>query len=577
MLKLNRMRLVLVPLVLAVTAVVACSSGDDPATATTRPATTPPTATAQTSQPTTVPTAMSPDDGDDKRGGEFIRGTSRVHRFWDYNTDPIWFAPQTMQRIYSNLVRFDPADGNTIVGDLATDWSISSDATTFSFTLREGVKWHDGNPLTPADVVATFERAKNPPEGLTFVRLASMLLLDSITANGNEIEFKLQTPDVDFLQSFAGAWGIILPKHVLEMEGGLNGPDRIIGTGPYMMGEQELDSFITTPSNPDFYIDAPDGDPFPYLDSITTVSLPDPEARIAAQQTGRVDMTSYDPAEFQNAVGAFKSIGEDNVKMQISPLAGLNYITLNATKPPFDDLKARKAAYLIFDRLRMQQLSQLPSGENATIAAGFLGTIDPFLDEIPTIREVAPGTRAEVLAEGQALASEVGLEGFELKLQSTPPFFQEIAQLAAQVLEDGGLDIELRILDRAANIEATNSGDWVANLGTPNVVLPSVTEFFRTLYLPGGSNPLGAEAPAEFGPLFDKILATQNGPERDQLYRDALKILREDWVPAVPFDKQSGSVELMANYVHGRVPATGQWFNIHWYHDLWVDSDSPRK
>ena len=573
MLKWSRKTLFVLPLVVALVFVLSCGGDDETPEPAVKAA---PTATTETAKPTEVKPTEAPAKNE-KRGGEFIRGTSRVHRFWDYNTDPVWFAPQTMQRIYSNLVRFDKNDGSTIIPDVATDWSINDDATTFTFTVRDDVKFHDGKPLTTADVVATFERAQNPPEGLTFVRLAGMKSLESITVDGNDVIFKIPSSDVDFIQSFAGAWGIILPKHVLEMEGGLNGADRIVGSGPYVMGETELESFITTTANPDFYMMGDDGKPLPYLDSITTISLPEPEARIAAQQTGRVDMTSFDPAEYAAAVGAWKSIGEDNVELQISPLAGINYITFNSTKPPFDDLRARKAVYLIFDRLRMQKLSALPTGENATMPTDFFGTIDPFIDEVPTIREVAPETRDEVLAEGQALAAEVGLTGFTLKLQSTPPFFQEIAQLAAQVLEDGGLEIELRVLDRTANTEATNTGDWTANLGTPNVVLPSVSELFRLLYLEGGWNPLGAPAPDEFAPLFEKILATQDGPERDQLYRDALKMLREDWVPVLPFDKQVGSTELIAPYVHGRVPATGQWFNLHWYHDLWIDEDSPRK
>ena len=575
MFKENRLRWALVPLMLAMAVVIACGGGDDDDAVPTQ------ASTAPASQPVAAePTKVVADAPvvDEKRGGVLIRGTSRVFRRWDYNTEPVWFAPQTMQRIYSQLVRFDPADGTTIIADAASAWSISADAKTFTFTIRDDIKFHDGNQLTPDDVVATFERAQNPPEGVTYIRLAAMRSVESITASGDEVTFVLGAPDVDFLQNFAGAWGVIIPRIMLESEGGLDGPDKIIGSGPYMIGDHEIDSFMETPKNPDFYLIAPDGDPYPYLDMIISVSLPDPEARIAAQETGRVDITSYDPAEFVVASAAFQSIGADKVQLQVSPLAGLNYITLNSKKPPFDDLKARKAIYLIFDRLRQQQLSALPNGEFATVATGFLGTIDPFLDEIPTIREVNPDTRAEVLAEGQALAKEVGLEGFELKLQSTPPFFQEIAQLVQQVFEDGGLDVELRVLDRAANIEAGASGDWVASVGTPNVVLPSVSAMLLTLYGENGSNAdFIAERPASYEPNFAKILATQDGPERDGYIREALRILREDWVPAVPFEKQVGSAEIIANYVHGREAALGLWFNLHWYHDLWIDNDAPRK
>jgi ABC-type transport system substrate-binding protein len=147
----------------------------------------------------------------------------------------------------------------------------------------------------------------------------------------------------------------------------------------------------------------------------------------------------------------------------------------------------------------------------------------------------------------------------------------------AQVYEDAGIEVTLRVLDRTAQTAAKDTGDYEANLDTPNVVLPSASSFFREQYLPGGREPFAAEPPKEFMELFDEILATPTSSKRDRLIKKALKITREDWVPVVPFDKQVGSAEIIAKYVHGRTPATGQWFNVHWYHDIWVDGNSPRK
>ena len=331
---------------------------------------------------------------------------------------------------------------------------------------------------------------------------------------------------------------------------------------------------MITDRNDDFYLNAPDGSPFPYLDRITTVQLTDAEARIAALETGRVDIVSFDPAEFQNAVGAVNSIGEDRVEMQVSPLAGVNYIALNVNRPPFDTLEGRRAAYLLFNRARMQQLSQLPSGENATMITGYLGTVDPFLDEVTSLPENADIDAA--IAEGQQLAAQAGLEGFSLLVSSTPGFFQGMAQLIAQIYEDAGVDVSIRLLDRTATNAARAAGDFHVSLDTPNVVLPSVSAFFREQYLPGGREPFVALPPDSFMQVYDQILVTQEGPERQDLIREALRIMREDWIPVVPYEKQVGSSELIANWVHGRRPSTGQWFNMHWYHDIWVDGSSPR-
>ncbi len=183
----------------------------------------------------------------------------------------------------------------------------------------------------------------------------------------------------------------------------MNGPDRVVGTGPFIIDEAEMEEFVTSRRNPDYFLTASDGDSFPYLDEFTSVALSDVEARIAAIQTGRVDIASFDPAEFAPAVGALEAMG-DAVRMEVSPLAGINYLSLNAKAPPFDDVRARRAAYLLFDRLRMQQLESLPTGEFASVPTGFFGTVDPFIDEVPDLWEVSNDTREEALAEGRALA-----------------------------------------------------------------------------------------------------------------------------------------------------------------------------
>jgi ABC-type transport system substrate-binding protein len=308
---------------------------------------------------------------------------------------------------------------------------------------------------------------------------------------------------------------------------------------------------------------------------MTTVALSDVEARIAAIQTGRIDVASFDPAEFAPAVGALDAIG-DAVRMEVSPLAGINYISLNSKAPPFDDLKARRAAYLLFDRLRMQQLESLPTGEFASVPTGYFGTIDPFIDEIPDIWEVSKDTRDEALAEGMALAEETGVDGFTM-IVSSRSFFQELAQLAAQVYADADWEIELEFMDGPALADRVSKGDYMASLGTPNVVLPSASAFLLEWYLPGGGQPNVAPPPDEVFDLLSDLQAATDPVSSNAVVRKVQKVMREDWVPVVPMGKQRGSVEIVANHVQDRPGALGQWFNLHTWTEVWVDDNSPRK
>ena len=562
--------------------VVACGT-EDP-TATPVPTRAPePTAVPEATEapePTAAPepteAAMAP-SSDGKRGGSLIRGVSTTLRAWDYNPEPIWFAPQSLQRHYSNLVKFNPADGTTIESDLATEWSIGSDAKSISFTIRDGVKWHDGQDLTLEDIKWTFDRAKSPPEGERYPRISALLTITDITiVDDNTITIGYENTNAEFIQNFAAAWGIVLAPHVMELEGGMNGPDRVVGTGPFIIDDADMAEFVTSLRNPDYFLMAPDGDPFPYLDEMTSVALSDVEARIAAIQTGRVDIASFDPAEFAPAVGALQAIG-DAIRMEVSPLAGVNYLSMNANAPPFDDPKARRAAYLLFDRLRMQQLESLPSGEFASVPTGFFGTVDPFVDEIPDIWEVSKDTRDEALAEGQALAEELGLEGFTMIVNSRA-FFQELAQLAAQVFGDAGWEIELEVGDGPALAERVQNGDYMVAMSTPNVVLPSVSAFLLEQYLPGGRGYVNAaDPPDEIYDLLSELQAATDPVSSNAVVREIQKVMREEWVPVVPMGKQRGSVELIANHVQDRPGALGQWFNLHTWIDVWINDGSPRK
>ena len=572
-------------LLLIAVAIFAAACGEEeptatpiPATATTAPEPTAAPAATEAPEPTAAPEptkAMAP-ASDGKRGGSIIRGVSRTLRQWDYNTEAVWFAPQSLQRHYSNLVRFDPSDGTTILPDLATEWNIGDDADSFTFSIRDGVKFHDGQDLTLEDVKWTFERSKSPPEGERYPRLLALQSITDITiVDDNTITIEIENPNAEFIQNFAAAWGIVFAQHVMEQEGGMNGPDRVVGTGPFIIDEAEMEEFVTSRSNPDYFLDAPDGDPFPYLDEMTTVALSDVEARIAAIQTARIDIASFDPAEFAPAVGALNAIG-DTVRMEISPLAGINYLSMNANGPPFDDLKARRAAYLLFDRLRMQQLESLPTGEFASVPTGFFGTVDPFIDEIPDLWEVSKDTRDEALAEGTAIAEELGITGFEMVVNSRS-FFQELAQLAAQVYADAGWEVTLNVGDSAANAELIQSANFEMSMSTPNVVLPSVSAFLLEQYLPGGREANAAPPPDKVYDLLAELQGATDPLDAQAATREIQKVMREEWIPVVPMGKQVGSSELIANHVQDRPGALGQWFNLHTWTDVWIDENSPRK
>src|SRR2546428_3079165 len=94
---------------------------------------------------------------------------------------------------YSTLLQIDPYQYPKIIGDVATDWKIAPDGLTYTFKLRQGIRFHDGSPVTVADVKATYEKIVFPPEGGPSIRQNSYAAITSIQAPGaNTIVFKLK-------------------------------------------------------------------------------------------------------------------------------------------------------------------------------------------------------------------------------------------------------------------------------------------------------------------------------------------------------------------------------------------------
>src|SRR5689334_24680686 len=144
-------------------------------------------------------------------------------------------------QMYNNLVRFNPADGlKTIIADLAESWKISSDGKTYTFKLRDGVKFHDGTPFSSADVVATFSRIIFPPAGMAsiykdqFAAVAKVEAIDRLN-----VRFILKEPQPYFLELFTPSSMVVYSKKALDE----NNQDlrKVIapGTGAFMFKERK--------------------------------------------------------------------------------------------------------------------------------------------------------------------------------------------------------------------------------------------------------------------------------------------------------------------------------------------------
>src|SRR6185437_13920693 len=248
--------------------------------------------------------------------------------------------------VFNNLVVYDqnkPQNSlDDIVPDLATSWAWSADNTKLTFKLRQGVKWHDGQPFTAKDVKCTWDMlmGKSEQKFRKNPRKNWYENVTEVTTNGDfEATFNLKRPQPALLALLASGYSAVYPCHVSPAQMRTHP----IGTGPFKFVEFKLNESIKLVRNPDYWKKGK-----PYLDGIEFTIIPDRSTAILAFIAGKFDMTF--PTEV--TIPLLKDVKSQAPKAQcvVAPLNVNINLLINRDKPPFDNADIRRAMALALDR-----------------------------------------------------------------------------------------------------------------------------------------------------------------------------------------------------------------------------------
>lgn len=378
---------------------------------------------------------------------------------FNFTGDPPGFDPlsgnstQIMSCIapcYNGLVRWDPLDPVKIVGDLAESWEISDDARVYTFRLVQNARFHDGKPLTAADAKYTFDLIRNPPEGITVARTESLAPVESIeTPDDFTVRFTLKQPAPSFLTTMAGAWMLVLPKHILEAGGSLK--DQIVGSGPFRFKERVAGVSIELERNPDYHVAGR-----PFLDGIKGYVVPDAGTTVSYLMTGQLQMYVVVRGE------AIKQLeGAEGVVLQQTPSTSAITLVLNSRVAPFDRPEVREAAALAVDHADILKVAQ--NGYGTLGGATMPGPWALPEAELQAISGYGPDVEAN-RARARTLLGEAGLgDGVDIKLLVRRiPLFEPVAIVLKDHLEKVGFRVTLDIRETAAFFEELGKGEFQA-------------------------------------------------------------------------------------------------------------------
>ncbi|KZX20573.1 ABC transporter substrate-binding protein [Rathayibacter tanaceti] len=483
-------------------------------------------------------------------------------------------------QVLESLVSRD-ADG-TITPWLAESWTVSDDALTYDFTLREGVSFTDGTPLDAEAVAANIAHLQDPATKSSTGYLAVAKVASVTAVSPTVARFTLTAPDSALLESLAQPWTAIeSPAGIARgEEANCEAP---VGTGPFAVAEWVKQDHVTLTRNESYDSSAgPTGDGHEgpaHLASITWRFVPDSATRYAALQAGEVDVIdNAQPDTLRAASGA-----SDLVELDAPRPGSVNRLELNSHQAPFDDESVREA----FVR---------GVGVNDAIESLFFGTAERSYSPLssseataysdPSLFENA-GSDSEIAA-AEGLLDAAGWsdsdgdgvrekDGKPLTLrfpvstnQSIPAeqsLFEQI-QASAKTL---GFDVQISLLDLSSWYAALASNEYELVSAPYTKVGPDV---LRILYSSSGITPAPSGYFANHAqiadPALDSLLeqasATTDEAARADLYQQAQRIVLEGYWILPLYDQQNHYLHRSA--VQGLVAL--DTVSTPWFADAWV-------
>lgn len=480
---LNRPIVTIFECFLVMALVLSGCGGDDetPPTATSRPApTNTPAPTATPLQPTPTATPIPPTPTPSPRlGGTFATRVSSDpnpnNDFHKARSADSFILP--LQPLVNNLIRYGAYNETAIEPDLAESYTQSADGTTWTFKIRQGVKWHDGAPLTVDDVVYSLLRMSKRQPAFSPLLGSLLATVDTVTApDSSTVVVKLTRPNLVFLSGLLSTHAVVLPKHIGEEWG-----SKRIGSGSFKYAVARPGNVVTLTKNPDFYLKGA-----PYLDQIDSYVIADNAAALAAFQTGRLHWTNVS-TQIVNALNA-PQLKSAVPGVQILESAGGMGILFINTQAPFTDARVRQAIQLAFDRPAYMQVALFGSGNPYAVDGLPSATIWAMpADEVKTL----PGWRTpktQDLAQAKSLMEQAGFsERNPLKtsvMVSAAQYGDQATVLATQ-LRAIYIDMAVEGVDMATILQRRNTGAFATHFSGIAPVVDDPAGYYGRFYLPG--------------------------------------------------------------------------------------------
>ena len=385
---------------------------------------------------------------------------------FDGHRESTYATVHSVAPFYSVLIRVNPENPSAItdfVCDLCTEMpQPTDDGKIYTFDIRQDVKFHDGAPLTAADVAASFNAIIFPPEGVLSARASNYLMVDKVTApDPRTVVFRLKFATSAFLGALGDPFNFIYKKTILDQDPRWY-EKNILGSGPFKFVDYQVGQSIKGEKNTEYYHKG-----LPYLDGFTGIYADKQAVRVEAIRSDRaaIEFRGMPPAARDELV---KALG-DKITVQESDWNVASAVTPNHKRKPFEDVRVRRALSLAIDRWH-----GAPAVSKIAIVKTVGGIVFPgsplaaTRDELEQIAGYWPDIDKS-RTEAKRLLKEAGAEGlsFELLSRNVDQPYKYVATWLIDEWSKIGLHVTQRVLPSGPWFEAMRNGDFDVVLEAP--------------------------------------------------------------------------------------------------------------
>lgn len=421
--------------------------------------------------------------------------------------------------VWEPLITMDA--GGQPMGKLAKSWEMSEDAKTWTFQLQEGITFHDGEPFNADAVLYNFDRMRSEvkPSGFYSLNIDSfypnldgVIKIDDYTV---QLTFKEASPSLLYTMTNFGS-AMFSPECFDES---YNFTGIAQGTGPFKIQENVKDQYVLLERNGDYWGEKA------AAKTIRVKTIPDVNTRFSALKSGEImgviDLKAITPSL------AVELAKDPQFEITTTNSTMIDFLCLNGTKPPFDDIRMRKAVSLMIDRDAV--VNQIYLGY-ASPTSNILNYSTPFYKEFPVEYSVeqAKALAKEVLGDSRVSVQYlVQQDNAEQKTE---------AELIAAILPEIGIDVTIESYDWATIKDRMGKGDYGIARGQQGLSnMEAITIFKRFMYSEGDQNvaySLGVKS-EEIDSLINQANAEIDMAKRQEIYNE-LQGLSVENQPVVP-------------------------------------------